>query len=142
MTDPQPPVPRPPGPGPAPPPAPARPGTLPPALPELPPWQPASRGLRGLIVVLALGTALVIGWLMLQPKLALMAARAARGEPPVPIGLPTDAHRAPAPGSARTPGGAPGPTRAAEPPRCADPPVPGCVGGRMEVLVLPPAASR
>jgi hypothetical protein len=139
MTDPQPPVPRPAGPGAAAPPAPARRSASPPVPPALPPWQPTSRTLRGLIVVLALGTALVIGWHMLQPKLKVMAARAARGEPPVPIGLPTEAHRAANPGGA---GSAPGPVGAGEPPRCADRPVAGCVGGRMEVLVLPPAASR
>lgn len=139
MTDPQPPAPRPPGPGVDTPPAPARGSATPPQLPELPPWQPTSRTLRGLTVVLALGTALVIGWQMLQPKLALMAARATRGEPPVPIGLPTEAHRATPPDSA---GSTSGPAGAGEPPRCADRPVPGCVGGRMEVLVLPPAASR
>lgn len=122
-----------PGPG-APPPRPGR----PPPEPELPSWRPTSLRLRGLLVLLAVGTALLIGWHMLQPKLKLMAARAARGEAPVPIGLPTPAHRAATPGAS---GAAPAPG-AGEPPACGTRPVPGCIGGKMDVLVLPPAASR
>jgi len=99
--------------------------------------------------VLAAFTAVVIGWLMLQPKLRLMAARADRGEAPVPIGLPTEAHRAaqaraasrPAASGAAT--GVPSPATIdgpAERPACGDRPTPGCVGGPMPVMVLPPAA--
>lgn len=93
---------------------------------------------------------LTIGWHMLQPKLALMAARAARGEPPVAIGLPTPAYRE-AVAAARSKAQAA--SEAAREAACAqaasaapgDQRTDGCAGSRMPVLVLPaaaPAAAR
>ena len=131
--------------------APPRPPTrVPPPSPEPPPWRPVAWRTRGWLLVLAAVTAVVIGWLMLQPKLRLMAARADRGEAPVPIGLPTEAHRAAQARAASHPpasgvaSGAPSPAATdspAERPACGDRPTPGCVGGPMPVMVLPPAPS-
>jgi hypothetical protein len=106
-----------------------------PPAPQLGDWQPVSRRGRWLLVLLALVTALGVAWLMLQPKMRLMAARQARGEAPVPIGLPTEAHR---PAGAAT---SALPDRPACAPGQVDTP-PGCVGGRMPVMVLPSPASR
>ena len=53
----------------------------PPAVePQLPPYRPVSRRLRGWIVLLTLITVVAIAALMLRPQLRLLAAKAARAD--------------------------------------------------------------
>jgi hypothetical protein len=65
-----------------------------PDLPLTPPaahrsWQPMGWQARLVAVLLAVALAVGLLWEAVQPKLRLMNARAARGEAPVPMGLPT-----------------------------------------------------
>ena len=53
----------------------------PPAVePQLPPYRPVSRRLRGWIVLMTLITVVAIAALMLRPQLRLLAAKAARAD--------------------------------------------------------------
>lgn len=88
---------------------------------------------------------LAISWEMIQPKLALMAARAARGEPPVAIGLPTEGYRAAVVAARAKAQAASDAARAAACAQAAsaapgDQRADGCAGSRMPVLVLPAPA--
>ena len=86
----------------------------PPAVePQLPPYRPVSRRLRGWIVLLTLVTVVAIAALMLRPQLRLLAAKAAR----------TDAA-----------------ALAACPPEAANPAA-GCPGSRMPVTMRPAGPS-
>lgn len=88
--------------------------------PELPPWQPVTRRARLLLLALALLAALVVTVLMAGPKLALMAARAARGEPPTLSGANVDSVQLRCPPHAASIAA-------------------GCPGGPMNIVVVPPA---
>ena len=82
----------------------------PPAVePQLPPYRPVSRRLRGWIVLMTLVTAVAIAALMLGPQLRLLAAKAARADAAA---------------------------LAACPPQAANP-VAGCPGSRMPVTMRP-----
>lgn len=119
----------------------------------LPRWRLLSPRTRVWLLLPAVLIGLWVGWLMVQPKLQLMGARATRGEAPVPIGLPTPAHRQAIQAQAQASAAA---AARAQAERCrqaeasahaalaaggasAAPPAPppGCVGGPMPVRVLP-----
>ena len=85
--------------------------TKPAVEPRLDAFRPVSARLKGLIVLLTLATVVLIAVVMLQPHRRLMAAKAARAEATARAACP------------------PGQASAA----------PGCPGGRMDVMVLPPA---
>lgn len=105
----------------------AAPSTGPGPGPDLPAWKPVSSRERLLLIGLAVLVAVVIAVLMAGPKLALMAARAARGELPSITGLGTDTQRLRCPEHAASI-------------------APGCPGSKMNIVVVPArpatAASR
>ncbi len=81
--------------------------------PRLPPYRPTSRAQRWLIVLLTVVTVAGLAALMLRPHQRLMGAKATRAEAARTAACPSDQASA----------------------------APGCPGGRMQVMVLPAAAS-
>jgi hypothetical protein len=79
--------------------------------PQLPPYRPVSQRLKGLIVLLTLGTVVGLAALMLEPHRLLMGAKATRADAAARAACPPDAASA----------------------------APGCPGSTMPVLVMPVA---